>query len=125
MMENKEIIQALECCAESECENCQYQYDTACKEYIFHDCISLIKRQIEEIERLKKLLDDKCDRCIARDRAEAIKEFVERLKAESNYLGIDADCFICTSIGEWKTWETVGEWCEETVDNLVKEMVGK
>jgi hypothetical protein len=58
-------------------------------------------------------------------RAEAIKEFAERLKAESVYLGIDSDCFICTDVGEWKTWETVGEWCEETIDNLVKEMVGE
>ena len=36
-----------------------------------------INRQQAEIERLQKLLDDKCDRCIARDRAEAIKEFAE------------------------------------------------
>lgn len=53
---------------------------------------------------------------------QGVKEFVERLKAESVYLGIDTDCFICTVIGEWKTWETVGEWCEETIDNLLKEM---
>lgn len=39
----------------------------------------LIKKQEAEIERLQKLLDDKCDKCIARDRAEAIKEFVKEI----------------------------------------------
>ncbi len=33
-------------------------------------------------ERLEKLLDDKCDRCIERDRADTVKEFAERLIAE-------------------------------------------
>lgn len=41
-----------------------------------------------EIERLKKLLDDKCDKCIERERAkgkdESIKEFIYKLKSIPN-----------------------------------------
>ena len=40
-----------------------------------------INRQKAEIERLQKLLDDKCDRCIARERTEAVKGFAEIVKA--------------------------------------------
>ena len=43
--------------------------------------IDLLHRQRAEIEKLQKLLDDKCDRCIERDRAEAIKEFADRLRS--------------------------------------------
>ena len=40
--------------------------------------------QNAEIERLQKLLDDKCDRCIAKDKAEAVKEFAERFENKLN-----------------------------------------
>ena len=46
---------------------------------LFREALDLINRQKAEIERLQKQLDDKCDRCIAKDRAEAITEFAERL----------------------------------------------
>ena len=62
-----------------------------------------------EIERLQKLLDDKCDRCIAKERDGAIKEFAERLKKKLPRFGVSL-------------------YSEQTVfndiDNLVKEMVG-
>jgi hypothetical protein len=32
-------------------------------------------------ERLEKLLDDKCDRCIERERADTVRKMKERLKA--------------------------------------------
>ena len=57
-----------------------------------------------KIERLQKLLDDKCDRCIARDKSEAIKEFASRLK-----------CGVPQEYGVISCYD---------VDNLVKEMVG-
>lgn len=41
----------------------------------------LIDRQQAEVERLQKLLDDKCDRCIAKERTEAVKGFAEIVKA--------------------------------------------
>lgn len=65
--------------------------------------------QNAEIERLQKLLDDKCDRCIAKDRAEAVKEFAERLK-EKAWHGM---------------WETINHVDVDEIDNLVKEMVGE
>ena len=40
------------------------------------------------IERLQKNLDDKCDKCIARDRAEAIKEFERKIKAHAYYIDV-------------------------------------
>lgn len=58
-----------------------------------------------KIERLQKLLDDKCDRCIARDKSEAIKEFASRLK-----YGVPQEYGVIS--------------CYD-VDNLVKEMVGE
>lgn len=43
--------------------------------------IDLIKEQRTEIARLEKLLDSKCDMCIERERAKAIKDFAESLKS--------------------------------------------
>lgn len=71
-----------------------------------------INRQQAEIERLQKLLDDKCDRCIARDKSEAVKEFAERLKEKS-----------FQSFGNYGITRDVVEVCN--IDNLVKEMVGE
>jgi hypothetical protein len=84
-----------------------------------------IKRLKAEVERLEQRNITSCRNWQSKYntlRADAVKEFAERLKAESVYLGIDTDCFICTVIGEWKSWETVGEWCEETIDKIYKEM---
>ena len=44
--------------------------------------LDLIKRQQAENERLQKLLDDKCDRCIAKERAETLKELMFNLDEE-------------------------------------------
>ena len=71
---------------------------------LVNETIDLINRQKAEIERLQKLLDDKCDRCIARDKSEAIKEFASRLK-----------CGVPQEYGVISCYD---------VDNLVKEMVG-
>ena len=40
-----------------------------------------VKELTEENERLKLLLDDRCDRCIERNRAGTVWEMTERLKA--------------------------------------------
>ena len=58
-------------------------------------------------------------------RIEAIKEFAERLQEKADDIGIDEDGFLFTISAEWKTWFRVGDWCEEIIDNLVKEMVGE
>ena len=151
-MTDAQIIKALECCVKTrtlgDCKNngCPALTPHGCSYYLgtdddfegvifvelIKDTLNLINRQKAEIERLQNTLDDILDRqpiLVERSekyaKAEAVKEFVERLKAESVYLGIDTDCCICTVIGEWKTWETVGEWCEEAADKIYKEMVGE
>ena len=58
-------------------------------------------------------------------KSEAIKEFAERLQEKADDIGIDEDGFLFTISAEWKTWFRVGDWCEEIIDNIVKEMVGK
>ena len=39
-----------------------------------------IKRLTEENEKLTKLLDDRCDRCIERERADTAKYLIDRIK---------------------------------------------
>ena len=110
MTDNK-IIKALECCSNNvlyeQCVDCPY------KEYLEkgHTCIikatknalDLINRQKAEIERLQ-------DVNIRLTKAEAIKEFAERLEPKlANNTDISA-------VG----YQSI----VEVVDNLVKEMVG-
>ena len=123
-MTDNEIIKAYGCCnlSHDECGGCD---NCPCK--IEGDCIvpsgfelerevfNLLHRQKAEIERLQKLLDDKCDRCIAKDKAEAVKEFAERLKeyVESYDVTTGYKIIIVNAVEE------------ETIDNLVKETVGE
>lgn len=86
-MTDEQIMQALECCSGvMGCVSCAYHVeglesrDRFCHDILCSDVLELINRQKAEIERLTKLLDKKCDRCIAKDRAEAIKEFAEKIK---------------------------------------------
>lgn len=89
-MTDKEIIKALECCGNGEdCLNCPLQDDYAdCNPLSY--AYDLINRQQAEIERLEKLSKDRADvnfekivgvvdRARADIKAEAIKEFAERL----------------------------------------------
>ena len=76
---DEEIINVLErCISSTTCLDCPLA-DGECMKLPVHE-LDLIKRQQAELDRLKKQLDDKCDKCIVRDRAEAIKEFADRLK---------------------------------------------
>ena len=145
-MTDNEIIKALECCVESECEGCKYEYDTACKEYILHDCIRLIKQKQDEVKAYKHYYDEclkdlkkantenerlqgaidmyeeerKYHFEMSRQRiAEAIKEFAERLKSTNLYEFIEEyyeNAELC--------YEVRQDQFEEYCDNLVKEMVG-
>ena len=72
----KEILDGITC-LEAEADKyynaAKIQQDVSMKRFFE------IKRLKEENERLKKLLDDKCDRCIEKERTEAIKEFADNL----------------------------------------------
>ena len=136
-MNDEEIIKALECCIEDEdCSHCPSIKEMPyCSNDIMVGAINLIKRQQVEIERLNSDNDEKFNQWNmltektkqhyadlyneAKDilKAEAVKEFAERLKnkikTECNPYGkptFDYD----TSIA-----------IVRYIDNLVKEMVGE
>lgn len=52
-----EIIKALECCTNDECDECPYQDDSPCKEYLNYAALALINRQKAEIESLQGALE--------------------------------------------------------------------
>ena len=99
------------CCICDECEDCPHNEETACVENLHQEAIDVINRQKAEIERFQKLLDDKCNRCIAKERAEAVKEVIQKLKEKAEIV----------SGGDYGF---VYEITEDNIDNLVKEMVG-
>ena len=132
-MTDNEIIKALECLRGNafDCGECPYCscYPAPCEQQVAKDALFLITRQQTEIERLKNRdmqveVSDKLEREI---KAEAVKEFAERLKEQDGY---DNHVFDdCASILVPKEYlkgrdEKIKEvWT--TIDNLVKEMVGK
>lgn len=87
-MTDNEIIKALECCRDNDnnlnMEKCfeVCPYDGECAGKFMQDVLSLINRQKEEIKRLKNRdlqveVSEKLEREI---KAEAVKEFAEKLK---------------------------------------------
>ncbi len=101
---DEEIIKALECCKDCCCKQCDEEPD-------FQESINLINRQRSEIERLEKTYkaDQQLISALNKSnnlaKAEAYKEFAERLKGyrNGNYI------FVSTAL----------------LDNLLKEMVGE
>ena len=87
-----------------------------------------VKIQKAEIERLTKLLDDKCDRCIAKERAEVVKEFAERLKEKFACLEYVIQTNRKTLPIERVKAEVdavLQNGCSNVVDKILKEMVGE
>ena len=132
---DKEIIEALEgwmMCLFAASEHFNLQMNR--EENLLQSAIDLIKRQQETIETLRGCIerhhiirkDGKSPLSLltAEIRAEAIKEFAERLQEKADDIGIDEDGFLFTISAEWETWFRVGDWCEEIIDNLVKEKAG-
>ena len=128
-MTDNEIIKALECCTTNgaSCKDCPAfaKVDRSnCKKY-FRGALDLINRQKAEIERLEKgslkeamIFNSKT---IENVKAEAIKEFAERLKEDvSNHR---LEMYMNGLNGTPRTREITYECVEEYIDNLVKEMV--
>lgn len=71
-MTDKEIIKALECCNADyiACKDCPFNGKPFCERHIIKNAFELVKRQQKEIENA---------------RAEAIKEFAERLGNYKEY----------------------------------------
>lgn len=132
-MTDREIIQALECCkndfSNSNCLDCPYNKEKSakCITFMIEDALALILRQQAEIERLTikmnafgwgmKQEKERADTI----RAEAIKEFAERLK---DILATEVTVEYEISDGFFKDFFDITETFIE-IDNLVKEMVGE
>ena len=99
-MTDNEIIKALECCGilDTQCTSCPYYEKICC---VDADALDLINRQKAEIEALQFSVQQ-LSGFLSSAKAEAIKEFAERVKneCESGWLEIEESVF----------------------DNLVKEM---
>ena len=129
-MTDNEIIKALKLCPKrnmkSKCTQCPYfESDGICLEVLMADSLDLINRQKAEIERLehsaKQWEDTAKDIFISREniKAEAIKEFAERLE---EILARYECSFI--EIQNWSARNTILQVIQE-LRNLVKEMVGE
>ena len=130
-MTDNEIIKALECCAcvDNACDDCPItstlKDDCKCGEYLAKNALNLINRQKAEIEELEAEIDKQyeqaradilgnmadggtsCHWCIDEHKAEAIKEFAERL---DGLLSLDVRI----------SYEDYVDIAED-IDNLVKE----
>ena len=134
-MNDNEILKALECCAnEQGCENCPANPHRGnygfCTPPLIRAAFDLVTRQRAKIERFEKenhekfnkwkILDNRTKQRYAElyeeakavVRAEAIKEFAERLK-EQKYQSSD-----------WSRGEHPFVVEESDIDELVQEMVG-
>ena len=114
---DKQIIQALNTATNVDgLQVCCIDYENNPKNVIYlsikSDILDLINRQQAEIEELKKVvIDDYASEYDSKIRAEAIKEFAERLKQKILVSPYDVNLF--------------APYTDNLIDNLVKEMVGK
>ena len=123
-MTDKEIIKALECCLNTpvDCDNCAYtKYPVKdCNKILIKDITDLINRQQENLKiqanNIHAFLKMK-DIEIERLKAEAIKEFAEKLKAKS------AIC-VASDNGQEIYSTKMYSIMAYTLDDLVVEMVG-
>ena len=135
VVSNYDIVKALECCYRSgSCSQCPYEKlrvkpEWDCSSKMIADAIDLINRQKAEIERLqtenekqKVIMEEMTDlmfllpfetdydKAIKTAKAEAVKEFAERLK-EKAYFHEEYGTMVLEDV-------------DDITDNLVKEMVG-
>ena len=124
-MTDNEIIKALEVCHKcvyGSCPECPLHGVGGCDSELMKYALNLIKRQKAEIERLEKIeivfdeiedtinplpFETDYDKAVKQAKAEAIKEFAERLKEK-----------------ERPTFPLAMVVDISEIDNLVKEMVG-
>ena len=69
----------------------------------------------KQIEQLEKLLDDRCDHCIERERKETAEKFAERLKE----LVADRNC---NEDYDWEDVQVEGQIFIECIDEICKEI---
>lgn len=131
-MTDAEIIKALEVCVgiHNDCEDCPLlehsQATDECMTELMSNALDLINRQKADIEKLKK--GWKADVIETKNtKAEAIKEFAERLKEQAKNMEYKANTTRKTmpivEVKDHVHW-VLHEVIIETIDNLVKEMAG-
>lgn len=131
----KEIIKALECCnkpsSKNACYDCPFHHSEGrCNENMLTSTIDLINHQQETIETLRKCIEQ--HHIIRKDGksplsslkaefgAEAIKEFIEKLK-EKKHIAIPFDGY---PVDE-NDWAIYGEDIDEAYKEIVGELNGK
>ena len=83
-MIDHEIIKALECCCSNKlrpCDPCPYTHNCGNGNNMKRDALDLINRQKAEIERFSDI-----GKMYSEIRAEAIKEFVEKVTAKLSWI---------------------------------------
>lgn len=122
-MTDEQIIKAVGVCKTGACRGCPYHVlgTAGCISILMKDVLDLINRQKAEIERLEKELTEyklrlKMSECTVDEiKAEAYKEFVNRLKNSNEFYNR------IRAIGNVDKMDSV----VNCVDNLLKEMVGE
>lgn len=123
-MTDKEIIKVLECCSKEICTECVIGI---CPNDITDETLNLIKKQQEEIERLEhlngtySLMVTELNSAFDNQRAEAIKEFAERLK--NNLITEDEKKYFSTEMIDCLSI-TIGN-IKNKMQNLIEEMLGE
>ena len=145
-MTDNEIIKALECCNDCDCKGCPCNSDSECKGIDDAEILDLIKRQQAEIEELQseitllkqsnanlqelyqgekekvanakqKVID--IAKALKTAKADAIKEFANRLKSLFNFDSIPAPR------DEWdRGYDYAIRELDEEIDGYVKKMLG-
>lgn len=92
----EDIIKAMECCIEDNCDDCPCSFGN-CYTNLIREALYIINTELEQFANVGKMYSEV--------RAEAIKEFAERLKKAKASSTLDSR--ICTT---------------EMIDSLVKEM---
>ena len=87
---DKEIVKALECCNNCDCGGCPCLAESGCKDIDYAEILDLINRLQAENERLRaneEMAEGYADALEERAKAEARKEFAERLKENCKVIG--------------------------------------
>ena len=123
-MTDNEIIQALKCCYDLDssaiCHQCPLYQTEECRDgYLGLQAYHLINRQQAEIERLEKIrkadnnLITSLNKCYETAKAEAYKEFAEKLKEKCYEDFQETDEMLSPYV------------TDDDIDNLLKEMEGE
>ena len=124
-MTDNEIIKAFKVCEVEtypHCNECPLKGNpTNCRDVLHERIFQIINRQKAEIERLKEFIV-KTRQSDKELKAEAVKEFAERLNKEAEKVGIDQEGDFVEA--DNKIYDTVADWCKATSKNILKEMEG-